>query len=231
MKPRFYSNIYWHFTGGPVSKDGSVVWHNYRCLREVKENTFLRQPKEAMENLKNIIQTKVLQATSTEKVLESVITDKFCCVCDIPLKDLTFHRQYYGDYGIGFNSKKIHENFHPVLYFEPHPTKMMKTMPNQVRNVNKDISNENIQSFLHKLGITKENPLVNFLKITHFDTDYDDTFYGEREWRCLENFRFVEQDVEAIIVPKSEVNDIQGFLKEHGYRNISVLSWDLIENI
>ncbi|SET77463.1 Putative abortive phage resistance protein AbiGi, antitoxin [Salinibacillus kushneri] len=230
MKPRFYSNIYWHFTGGPVSKDGSKVWHHYRCLREVKENTTLRHPEKAMENLKNIIQSKVLQATTTEKVLEAVETDEFCCVCDIPLKDLMFHRQYYGDYAVGFNAKKIHDNFHPVLYFEPYPTKMIKIKPKQTQQL-KTEGDENQINFLELLGINQSNPLVNFLKLTHFDSDYDDSFYGEREWRCLDDFHFTRRDVEAVIVPKDHVNDIGEFLNGEGFRNISVLSWDLIENI
>ncbi|MBB6451954.1 DNA-directed RNA polymerase subunit N (RpoN/RPB10) [Salirhabdus euzebyi] len=222
MKPRFYSNVYWHFTGGPVSKDGSIVWHHYRCLREVKKNSVLRDPKEAMENLKNIINTRVLKATTTEKILDKVETEKFCCVCDIPLKDLTFHRQYYGDYAVGFNSIKIHKNFHPVLYFEPLPTKIIKS--------NKLLHSKETE-VLDMLGINNHNPLINFLKITHFDVDYDDTFYGEREWRCLNHFYFDKEDVEAVIVPKNEVNIINNYLNHMGYNNISVLSWDLIENI
>ncbi|GAA0483674.1 hypothetical protein GCM10008986_06000 [Salinibacillus aidingensis] len=231
MKPRFYSNIYWHFTGGPVSKDGSEVWHHFRCLREVKENTTLRHPERAMGNLKNILQSKVLQATTTEKVLEKVETDEFCCVCDIPLKDLVFHRQYYGDYAIGFNARKIHENFHPVLYFEPYPTKMLKMQPKQVQREVKEKGTENQMDFLELLGINQNNPLVNFLKLTHFDSDYDDSFYGEREWRCLDDFSFTNEDVEAVIVPKDHVNEISEYLKGEGFLNISVLSWDLIENI
>ncbi|QHS22933.1 hypothetical protein GWK91_08230 [Virgibacillus sp. MSP4-1] len=231
MKPRFYSNIYWHFTGGPVSKDGSEVWHHFRCLREVKENTTLRHPDRAMGNLKNILQSKVLQATTTEKVLEKVETDEFCCVCDIPLKDLVFHRQYYGDYAIGFNAGKIHENFHPVLYFEPYPTKMLKMQPKQVQREAKERSTEDHMDFLELLGINQSNPLVNFLKLTHFDSDYDDSFYGEREWRCLDDFSFTNEDVEAVIVPKDHVNEISEYLKGEGFLNISVLSWDLIENI
>jgi hypothetical protein len=228
MKPRFYSNIYWHFTGGPVSRDGSIVWHRFRCLQEVKENTQLRSPSEAMENLKNILNMKMLKATCTELISDNLETEPFCCVSDIPLEDLTFHRNYYGDYAIGFNSRKIHEHFHPVLYFEPHITKIIK------KTKTNDMDDKHIETeskLLNILGIHKGNPLVNFLKLTHFDSDYEDSFYGEREWRCLDDYEFNAADVEAVIVPKEEVNDIHHYLMNEGYQNISVLSWDLIENI
>ncbi len=224
-KPRYYSNIYWHFTGGPVSKEGEVVWHGFRCLQEVKENTVLKTPDTAMENLKNILNTRTLKATCTELIADDMETEKFCCVCDIPLEDITLHKVYYGDYAIGFNAKRIHENFHPVLYFEPHLAKIVKPEFLETSTATSE------EKFLSALGIHKGNPLVNFLKLTHFDPDYEDSFYGEREWRCLKDFVFSYEDVEAIIVPKEEVNDINHYLAHLGYKNISVLSWDFVENI
>lgn len=225
-KPRYYSNIYWHFTGGPVSKEGEVVWHHYRCLHEVKQNTVLKTPEEAMDNLKNILHTKTLKATCTELIYGETETEKFCCVCDIPLDDLTFHQEYYGDYAVGFNSNKIHKNFHPVLYFEPHLAKILNIEASM-----KDIQAESEEQLFEMIGIHKGNPLINFLKLTHFDPDYEDSFYGEREWRCLKDFHFDYGDVEAIIVPKQQVNEIIHYIKKLGYQNISVLSWDFIENI
>ncbi|MRH42622.1 hypothetical protein GH741_07980 [Aquibacillus halophilus] len=229
-KPRYYSNIYWHFTGGPVSRDGGTVWHNYRALKEVEEHTELRSSKQAMGNLKNIIETQVLKATTTEKVAEEVETEKFCCVCDIPLSDLTYHRRYYGEYAIGFNSEKVHQNFHPVLYLDPFYARI--NHHNIIINPSRINIRDPIEAKLWDLiGIKKENPLINFLKITNFASDYGGSFYGEREWRCLENFSFARDEVEAIIVPKKEVKDIYQHLNKSGYNNISVMSWDLIENV
>ncbi|WP_226034860.1 abortive infection system antitoxin AbiGi family protein [Aquibacillus saliphilus] len=229
-KPGYYSNIYWHFTGGPVSKDGDIIWHNYRGLKEVRDHTKLRNPELAMDNLKNIIEKKVLKATTTEKVAEEVETEKFCCVCDIPLNDLTYHRGYYGDYAIGFNSKKVHENFHPVLYLDPYHAKI--NHQNIVIDPNSVVQSDNEDPLLWDLvGIKKENPLLNFLKLTNFASDYDGTFYGEREWRCLEDFFFNQEEVEAIIVPKEEIKQINRHLNKHGYNNVSIMSWELIENV
>ncbi|WP_186577378.1 abortive infection system antitoxin AbiGi family protein [Aquibacillus kalidii] len=220
-KPRFYSNIYWHFTGGPSTKGRDVVWHGYKSLKDVKRNYDLRDPLKAMENLKTIISQKTLKATSTELVSEKVETKKFCCVCDIPLNDLIYHRKYYGDYAIGFASKEIHQHFHPVLYLDPYYDQL-NTSKSTVMDSKK---------VWEVVGLHKENPLVNFIKITSFAKDYDHSFYGEREWRCLEDFHFETGNVEAIIVPKEEVEIIHNHLLKYGYHNISILSWDLINNI
>ncbi|MDL4839532.1 abortive infection system antitoxin AbiGi family protein [Aquibacillus rhizosphaerae] len=225
-KPRYYSNIYWHFTGGPVSNNNTSIWHHYRSLKDVKENSSLRDPKKALNNLKNIIKTKILKATTTELISESVETNEFCCVSDVPLKDLTYHRKYYGDYAIGFTSKKIHEYFHPVLYLDP----FYASINNKELGFKKD--QQGSEPMLWELiGVKKENPLINFLKITSFSKNYDYSFYGEREWRCLDDFKFKEEDLEAIIVPKDRVEEIHHYLHSNGYHNISLLSWDLIENM
>ncbi|MBM7572118.1 abortive infection system antitoxin AbiGi family protein [Aquibacillus albus] len=225
QKPRYYSNIYWHFTGGPVSRGNEIVWHNFTCLKDVKKNTKLRPHKEAMDNLKSIIHSNVLKATCTELISSNVETKKFCSVCDIPLVDLLYHRKYYGDYAIGFNANKIHENFHPVLYIDPTYTRINTSYYEMEDHTEDDIMLWNL------IGLKKENPLLNFIKITNFSLEYDHSFYGEREWRCLDDFHFKDKEVEAIIVPKEEVEIINHFLKDNGYQNISVISWDLIENI
>ncbi|MDC3416300.1 abortive infection system antitoxin AbiGi family protein [Aquibacillus salsiterrae] len=223
MKPRYYSNIYWHFTGGPTSKRNGIVWHHFTNLKDVKKNSELRKPKDAMNNLKSIIESNVLKATCTELISNKVETKKFCSVCDIPLVDLMYHKTYYGEYAIGFNAKQIHDHFHPVLYLDPSYTTITSS------------KEEDDSLDGHKLwdviGIHKENPLLNFIKITNFALDYDHSFYGEREWRCLEDFNFKKNDVEAIIVPKEEVEEMNEYLVQNGYHNISVMSWNLIENI
>ncbi|WP_138414677.1 abortive infection system antitoxin AbiGi family protein [Aquibacillus sediminis] len=228
-KPRYYSNIYWHFTGGPVSIGRDIIWHHYRCLKDVKNNTTLKQPQQAMENLQSIISSKVLKATCTEKISESIETEMFCSVCDIPLNDLVYHRQYYGDYAIGFNADIIHKHFHPVLYIDPYYASLNRP---EIRSRLSETDGDRNKPMLWELiGIKKENPLLNFLKITSFASNYEQSFYGEREWRCLQDFAFNPSEVEAIIVPKQEVQAINYHLRASGYQNISVLSWDLIENV
>lgn len=223
-KPSYYSNIYWHFTGGPVSKNDKVVWHHYRCLKDVKNNSKLREPKDALNNLKSIINNQLLKATCTELIANSVETKEFCSVCDIPLNDLTYHRKYYGEYAIGFSADKIHKYFHPVLYLDPFYSKIINTGKEASRS-DKEVS------LWELLGIQRENSLMNFVKITNFASDYDHSFYGEREWRCIEDFCFEKEEVEAIIVPKEHIEEINRYIKEKGYHNISVMSWDLIDNI
>lgn len=107
----YFSKIYWHFTGGPA-----VNWSDIRTPKEIKNKT--KSSIEAVQILKKILSSRKLLATCTEKIMGELRTNKFCCVCDIPFKDLIYHTDYYGKVAIGFSAKAIHKQFNPVLYME-----------------------------------------------------------------------------------------------------------------
>ena len=77
----YFSKIYWHFTGGPA-----VNWADIRTPKEIKNKT--KSSIEAVQILKQILSSRKLLATCTEKIMGELRTNKFCCVCDIPFKDL-----------------------------------------------------------------------------------------------------------------------------------------------
>ena len=84
MSQRYYSNIYWHFTGSPKGVDWSVA----RCPKDIISQDPVFNDLEAAKTLNLILDSRTLKATCTEKISEKLETKKFCCVTDIPLKDL-----------------------------------------------------------------------------------------------------------------------------------------------
>ncbi|MFB4164299.1 abortive infection system antitoxin AbiGi family protein [Alteribacillus sp. JSM 102045] len=196
---RYYSNIYWHFTGSP----NGVDWKTIKRPKDLKSYP-PKTIEDSYKTLETILSSKTLIATTAEKVSSTEETAPFCCVCDIPLKDLDFHMEYYGKVAIGFNHKAIHGNFNPVLYIDP----------------------EHMPSIAHKNG---NRDLVNFIKHTNFGAERGESFYGEREWRYVGDYPFRESDVEVIIVPKNFKDNLIHFLQYHDYKDTTVLTWELIQ--
>ncbi|MCX6338639.1 MAG: abortive infection system antitoxin AbiGi family protein [Candidatus Aureabacteria bacterium] len=113
MKQRYYSNIYWHFTGSPRGID----WGACKKPKDILLQGKPRPPEEALHTLFSILEIRKLLATCDERISEKLKTQKFCCVTDIPLMDLELHSRYYGEVALGFNCSRIHMDFNPVLYF------------------------------------------------------------------------------------------------------------------
>ena len=113
MSQRYFSNIYWHFTGSPEGVD----WSQAKCPKDITKQGPVLDNEKAAETLRLILDSSTLNATCTEKISETFETDKFCCVTDIPFKDLPSHSPYYGKVAIGFKAEVIHRHFFPVLYF------------------------------------------------------------------------------------------------------------------
>ncbi|KAA9002410.1 hypothetical protein F4V43_13405 [Paenibacillus spiritus] len=200
---RYYSNIYWHFTGSP-----QVDWHLVeRPLDIVK----LRPPlddREAAQILLRILGTRKLIASCTELLYGEKETAPFCSVTDVPFKDLPGHSQYYGRVAIGFRAPVIHESFMPVMY----------------------ISRSN-REFAGRMAASADHFLMNFVKMTDYAVRDAESFYREREWRHLGDFRFGPGDVAAVIVPGDRIPEVRAELDRLGYaKDLSVLSWDFVEN-
>lgn len=69
----------------------------------------------------------------------------------------------------------------------------------------------------------------NFVKITNFDSDPQNTYYREREWRGIGNFDFNYTDIEAVVAPSNVLPVIKNKLENLGIKDINVLSWEFIE--
>ncbi|WP_010530511.1 MULTISPECIES: abortive infection system antitoxin AbiGi family protein [Lentibacillus] len=222
----YYSNIYWHFTGGP-----KVDWEFVSSPKDLW-NQPTKSSQESFNILTSILSSKKLIGNSTEKVSSTESTEKFCCVCDIPLKYLDNHKRYYGDVAIGFRAKSIHPKFNPVLYIDIENAPLIfsdrKIDPDKTFNENSPAG-----EFLdYILGLDKESlgSLSSFIKNTKFSESDEESFYGEREWRCLGDFHFKEDDVEVIILPDRFKSDLENFLAENGLNLnwVTILSWELI---
>lgn len=244
---RYYSNIYWHFTGSPKGID----WREVRCPSDISKQGPTLSSADAVQTLKLILDSKKLLGSCTERVMKELETEKFCCVTDIPLKDLPSHSPYYGKVAIGFNASAVHKAFLPVMYV---PTTSMpvveKLVPNRkLVEMGFDFfkypgSFQEQQGYKMLAQASQNKELVrepdadavkgfwlNFIKVTDFDTNPENTFYREREWRNIGDFHFQEADVAAIVVPEALLTEVRDHLEAKGYpKSISVVSWEFIEN-
>lgn len=235
----YYSKVYWHFTGSPEG----INWHQIREPKDIKG-----KPKEAYkakEILKEIIISEKLMANCTEKIFEGVTTDKFCCVCDIPLKDLICHSKFYGNVALGFTAERVHEKFNPVFYIDNNKLPISSDLSvDEDKEIDLDtqlnledtglhlisclFGEDNFAAMLNStLGSTK-----SYIKITNFSTNDNKTLYREREWRCIGDFQFTIKDIEIILVPKVYIKDVQEFLyNKFGFNDVSIISWELLKQI
>lgn len=287
MTQRYYSHIYWHFTGSPKEID----WSKVREPSDILLNGSIQNSLEATEILKKILKTRKLLATAIEKISSTSNTKQFCCVTDIPFKDLPEHTRYYGMAAIGFRAKAIHKSFLPVLYIPLENLPVMKlleapiapTVPTftheslklelglfdydlqlsaseldrlpkkmmydyrkrldehaqQMEKYNKNIRYNKYLEYIKNNKYLKflirnsddeieKGYLKNYLKITNFSTSSSQTFYREREWRCLKGFEFNIEDVAALIVEEKFLPELSSFVNNEleSSKNISCLSWE-----
>lgn len=244
---RYYSNIYWHFTGSPRNID----WRKVRRPADIAKQGPISDGATAKETLKLILSSRKLLGSCTEMVVADLETAKFCCVTDIPLKDLPSHAPYYGKVAIGFKAHAVHKAFLPVMYV---PTESMPVVEMMVPNRK---LTEMAYDFLKYQGSFQEHQamkllsqaahskqvirkpdaeamkgfLMNFVKVTDFDTSPENTFYREREWRNIGDFSFAVKDVSAVVVPELFIGEAQAHLDKEGYpRSISIVAWEFIEH-
>jgi len=245
MSQRYFSNIYWHFTGSPKNVDWSLA----RCPKDIIKQGPVLDDSEAANTLCLIIESSILRATCTEKIFEENKTDPFCCVTDIPLKDLPSHSPYYGKVAIGFKAEAIHQRFVPVLYIpEQNLPAIEKMVPNQqlVGLANNFLGNSGgfqEQQGMKLLGLASRNKVPvkkvdtaaiggfysNYVKITNFDSDPENSYYREREWRGIGDFNFTHSDIEAVVAPSSVLKKIRETLQQLGINDVNVISWEFIE--
>jgi hypothetical protein len=244
---RYFSNIYWHFTGSPRDID----WHRVRKPDDISAQGAPKSSEDAFDIVKKILASRTLRAGCTEEIAPGLETDKFCCVTDIPFKDLPTHAPFYGKVAIGFRSVAIHPEFIPVLYLpaqrlpqeevarSPLPALMSQASPLLASTGGwAQQQGARIMQEAHRLGtpITSVSPgqiaaTKNFLKITEYSDKPGGSFYREREWRHVGEFSFKPEDVAALVVPEALLPKVQEFLtSEPQYsKTISLIAWEIIE--
>ncbi|MEQ6377330.1 abortive infection system antitoxin AbiGi family protein [Bacillaceae bacterium S4-13-58] len=216
---RYYSNIYWHFTGSPENLD----WHRIKSPQDIlKYGGEPKSDERCFEILQKILSSRELLASSSEKIKENLTTKPFCSVTDIPFKDLLSQKKYYGNVAVGFKPNVIHKSFLPVIYIPSNNLPMVEMIDQH------SFKEEDTNGLEQKRSIDRF--LMNYIKVTTFTIEEEHSFYREREWRHIGDFTFSEADISAIVVSSSYVSDVRDMLQKYEYpQDISVISWDVIE--
>lgn len=228
FRQSYFSNIYWHFTGSPNNLD----WNKIKMPKDILSNgKKIKSDKIAIKHLLEILDSKKLKATAVEQIENVYETEKFCCVTDIPLRDLLLYKKYYGNVAIGFRPNSIHKLFNPVLYL--HESFLYKDKL-KIGYDYKEIEGKSQLRFYVEEGkqINQEKLnkyFLNHVKFTVFSDKEDESFYQEREWRKLGDFNFEFSDIVALIFPKNEMKTVLEKLNKYSLDGISILSWEILE--
>lgn len=244
---RYYSNIYWHFTGSPTGID----WREVRRPADITRQGHVLDPATAKDTLKLILASKKLLGRCTERVIANLETAKFCCVTDIPLKDLPSHAPYYGKVAIGFKASAVHKSFLPVMYVPREsmpvvemlvPDRKLSEMAYDFLKYQGSFQEQQAMKLMSQAAHNKElvrKPdaeamkgfLMNFVKVTDFDPAPENTFYREREWRNVGDFGFSVDDVAAVVVPELFIGEVRETFNQENYPpSISIVAWEFIEH-
>ncbi|MEX2409815.1 MAG: abortive infection system antitoxin AbiGi family protein [Candidatus Paceibacterota bacterium] len=248
---KYYSNIFWHFTGSPKN----IKWDEVHKPADIIKDATTKSTYEAWDILKKILDSKILKATCNEKLYGYRETDKFCCVTDIPLMNLHRHKKYYEDVALGFNSSNIYDAFNPVLYTSMSgiikkvisvEDKKEVWTKEQAENIGIDEEiakrsgfelddNGNYivptTTFGYSENTALEKYFLNFVKLSIFSDEAGESFYQEKEWRKIGDFRFEYDDLSAIIIPKSHLGEVVDYLSEKGITDISTFTWEILSKV
>ena len=228
---RYYSNTYWHFVGSPLGVD----WHSVRQPSDIlRGGVRPKEPDACVKVVADILASRTLKARCTERISDQVLTRHFCCVTDIPLKDLPSHAPYYGRVAIGFRAAAIHSAFLPVLYYPTHqlPQVQRGFIGNPVKRWQSDAADRIIPVMAPDPSLAT-NPFKDYLKLTDFSARPEESFYREREWRHPgSDFRFQPEDIAAIVAPEREIGRLRALVPNAlgSDGRVSFVTWELIEN-
>lgn len=170
------SNCFFHFT--------PVMWNLYDILR----NGFA--PNYSLELIK-LDRTNVIAGIWIPMV----------CFCDLPLKFLKDHMDYYGNFGLGLRkSWGIEMKMNPVLYFHDN-----SSLFNHIFDAMKLLENAHTTNWIDIKSITQG--ILGYLKpyrgISTRNLSEEKTFYNEREWRYIPD---VINKMSAIPFNKRDIN-------------------------
>ena len=227
-------------------------WEKAYKPSDILNQGFPCSDEESVDTLLKIINSRKLKGSCVEKIGKNIETNKFCCVTDIPLKDLHIHSKYYGQVAIGFSSKEIHENFQPVIYVPIQRVSKKQVMPDESFQLMSDIEMHNsegnyecsefwtgiLRDKIVNSGVVNEEDFgalfKDFVKFTAFSNISSETFYSEREWRHVGNYKFKADALAAIIAPEKYLGKVKEYIYSHqDYKDnseISLLSWEFVQN-
>ncbi len=119
---RYFSEVFWHFPGSPDFPEG--FWPKKPADLH-QRGLYPKPAAKGVEIVEKIAGSQKLLATCRDPVTDGWSTNPFCCVTDIPIKDLPHHAAFYGPVAIGFKARAVHASgFLPVQYvperFLPH---------------------------------------------------------------------------------------------------------------
>lgn len=220
---RFSTKVLWHFTG----------------YNKTEEEAFSILKKIIVENTLNVSKEpfKIKMPSGKER-------NAFCssCMCDIPFKDLRIHTSRYGHYGIAF--KKINSikngHFNPVFYIQhdhhlfKQAEKILDAFDNEETNI--VLNNHALHEYLMIIGTyTKRSNLIREISIGDpvVDTEQNNNFYYEREWRSAYTWKFNARDLAAIMLPQKHLEEMKDFLNTNSslksFNSLPLISFEMVE--
>ncbi len=235
----FTSGLFWHFTGGPKI-DASKMYDREDFLKKSRKSN-----SEATSILLDILSTTKLKATCKESLFPGtpvdLKTEPFCCVTDIPFRRLHLHGAYYGNVAIGFRSDPIYELFYPIRY-DNSSDDAFESVLQTILELEEEMEKKECASIQEHINDLITEVLFNtgLCKRTTFSTDFNKSFYYEREWRCFDDFEFKPEDIGVLIVSDRKIKGkdesfydrvIDSDLYKADYSHVPVIPWRLIREL
>jgi hypothetical protein len=175
-----------------ISTDYVIHFTSYDGLKGILKNGF--RPsfiEEEVVSTKMPYAEKQLHRALNIKTLEpEKLKIPMVCFCDIPNKDIAYHKKRYGNYGIALTKSWAFTNgINPVLYLKE-GTQLASIIASMDNAILEFKQTEKDTSFFQVI----ENELSNlrhYIKSYHGSDDknpvMDFKFYDEREWRYYAN--------------------------------------------
>ena len=198
---RFSTKVLWHFTGYNKNENSA-----FEILKEILKERNLR--------IKNV-RTEIITPSGKKR-----FGHPCSCMCDIPFKDLRIHTARYGKYGIAFNktSAILNGHFNPVLYIHSGHFLFRYIEERLIDPIDKLIASskhgKELEKYLLILGTyIKRSDLTARVSIGNrvVDVLQNNNFYYEREWRSAYQWKFKNQDIEAIMIQRKDIEEINNF--------------------
>jgi hypothetical protein len=220
---RFATKVLWHFTG--YNKNDEKA---FSVLKKILEERKFKV---------GDFRPEVIMPKSGERRWGFPCS----CMCDIPFKDLRIHTIRYQKYGIAFDKNKAitEGHFNPVLYihkdhilFKHVEEKLLGKIDELTQTTGE--YGKKLYEYLIILGTyIKRSDLTAPVSSGNreLDDSQDNNFYYEREWRSIYPWEFKNEDIEAIMIQRRDIENINNFLKEHGMSNVPIVTYEMIEKL
>lgn len=194
-----------------LTKNYFSVSSNKHTTPKQSANVLFKFMKE-MRFLKEALSKKAIIPRYCEENIEYLqineikkIAFPMACFCDIHLKRLVYHREKYGNFGIGLNREwGIEEGLQPIHYVNP-DSNIRKDFTNAFNAAEEKVDEENenhytnylFQNLLYMKPIEGPMPLWN--EITNRMDIVNRNFQDEKEWRYVPDRKIEETDLNLLI--------------------------------